>query len=295
MKSSKKLPSLNALKAFEAVSRHLNFKLAADELNVTQSAVAQQVRSLEEELSIKLFDRHSKGVSLTSNGRNYANSIQLAFNVIHEATQSFTTEKQNITISVTPTFASKWLIPRLTNFTAIYPEIELQILATEKTSHFQNDGVDLAIRYGHIPSGSGLNIELLVQDSFIAVASPDLVKLKQGYIQLEDLFEYTLLHDAQNLWSLFLEQVDAKTAHKAFKNLRFNQTALAIDAAISGQGIMLTNPLFIDKELKNRKLIKIFEQELHLETAFYLVSPHYSKNTENLQKVHHWLISQFQA
>lgn len=294
MKSLKKLPSLNALKAFEAVSRHLNFKLAANELNVTQSAVAQQIRSLEQELSVQLFDRHSKGVSLTVNGHHYANSIQLAFNIIHEATQSFIDEKQNITISTTPTFASKWLIPRLASFTAIHPEIELQILATEKISHFQNDHVDLAIRYGNVPSSVGLNVELLIQDSFIAVASPDLVKLKHEYMHLDELFEYPLLHDAHNLWSVFLEHIDSKIRPRSLKNLRFNQTTLAIDAAISAQGIILTNQLFIDTELNNGRLIKVIEQELSLETGFYLVSPRYSKKSESLIKVRDWLISQFQ-
>ncbi len=293
MKPSKKLPSLNALKAFETVSRHLNFKLAADELNVTQSAVAQQVRSLEQELSIKLFDRHPKGVSLTPNGRNYANSIQFAFNLIHEATSSFIDKKQKITISSTPTFASKWLIPKLADFTAAHPDIELQILATEKMSHFQNDGVDLAIRYGQVPSNAGLNTELLIQDSFMVVASPDLVKLEQSSLSLNELFKYPLLHDAHHLWSIFLEKLSSEISLNILKSIRFNQTALAIDAAIAAQGIVLTNPLFIDAELKNGKLIKIYEQELEMDTGFYLVSPRYSKNSENVTRVRNWLLSQF--
>lgn len=293
MKILKKLPSLNALKAFESASRHLSFKLAANELNVTQSAVAQQIRSLEEELGVKLFERHSKGVSLTANGRNYAYSIHQAFALIHEATQSFVHEKQHITISATPTFASKWLIPRLVDFTAMHPDIELQILATEKISHFQNDGVDLAIRYGSPPLGGGLNTALLLQDSFVIVASPQLVKLENQYLSLDNLFNYTFLHDAHNLWSIFLEKSNVKLPLNTLKNIRFNQTTLAIDAAISAQGIALVNPIFIREELQTKKLIQVVEHTLKMETGFYLVSPRHSSNTENLMKVYNWLVSQF--
>ncbi|MBP8064466.1 MAG: LysR family transcriptional regulator, partial [Acinetobacter sp.] len=210
-----------------------------------------------------------------------------------EATSSFIDKKQKITISSTPTFASKWLIPKLADFTAAHPDIELQILATEKMSHFQNDGVDLAIRYGQVPSNAGLNTELLIQDSFMVVASPDLVKLEQSSLSLNELFKYPLLHDAHHLWSIFLEKLSSEISLNILKSIRFNQTALAIDAAIAAQGIVLTNPLFIDAELKNGKLIKIYEQELEMDTGFYLVSPRYSKNSENVTRVRNWLLSQF--
>lgn len=293
MKTIKKTPSLNALKAFEASSRHLNFKLAADELNVTQSAVAQQIRALEQELKIQLFERHSKGVILTSNRRNYAHSIMQAFNLIHEATQSFNYEKQKITISTTPTFASKWLIPRLADFTTLHPDIDLQILATEKISHFQNDSVDLAIRYGQPPFGVGLNIELLIQDSFIVVASPDLIQLKNQILKLDDIYNYTFLHDAHHLWSIFLDQFNSKVALESLKHLRFNQTLLAIDAAISSQGVALINSVFISNELKSGKLIQVLEHKLNMESGFYIVTPQHSKKTENLTKVRDWLISYY--
>ncbi|MEI1682950.1 transcriptional regulator GcvA [Acinetobacter baumannii] len=292
MNQAKRLPSLNALKAFEAASRHLNFKLAAEELNVTQSAIAQQIRSLEEELGSKLFERHSKGVTLTPNGRNYFQSISQAFNLIFEATQSFRHSNQHITISVTPTFASKWLIPRLNEFTQIHPDIDLQILATERISHFQNDGVDLAVRYGKPPFGAGLHTELLLKDSFIAVASPHLITLKNHALELNDLYQYTLLHDANNIWPLFLEKLEVRKTKKLFKNIRFNQTLLAIDAAIAAQGITLSNPIFVSSDLEAGKLIKIFDEEIQVESGYYLISPRYSINAEAVAKVRAWLLEQ---
>lgn len=162
-------------------------------------------------------------------------------------------------------------------------------------SNFQNDGVDLAIRYGQVPSNAGLNTELLIQDSFMVVASPDLVKLEQSSLSLNELFEYPLLHDAHHLWSIFLEKLSSEISLNTLKSIRFNQTALAIDAAIAAQGMVLTNPLFIDAELKNGKLIKIYEQELEMDTGFYLVSPRFSKNSENVLKVRNWLVSQFHS
>lgn len=149
------LPPLNALRVFEVVARHLNFRRAADELGVTQGAVAQQVRSLEAHLAIKLFERLPRGLGLTDAGRSYQASIRRAFELIAEATQVLRPEPLHLTLSVTPTFASKWLIPRLPDFTASHSHIDLRVLATDRLSSFQNDAVDLAVRYGRPPFGPG--------------------------------------------------------------------------------------------------------------------------------------------
>lgn len=288
-----RLPSLNALKAFEAASRHLSFKAAAEELHVTQSAIAQQIRGLEEELGLKLFERHPKGIVLSNNGRFFAQSIEQAFHLIHEATQTLQQQPQHLTISVTPTFASKWLIPRLNDFRQRYPDIDLQILATERLSHFQHDAVDIAIRYGKPPFGSGLNTELLLKDSFIAVANPQLFASGQlDNILLQDLEQYTLLHDANNLWTDFLNKLKLKNHHAQFKKIRFNQTLLAIDAAIAGQGIALTNPIFIESELNSQRLIRVFNEELVTDTGFYLVYPRRPENFDKILNIREWLFAQ---
>src|SRR6218665_3237961 len=147
----RRLPSLNGLRVFEVVTRHLNFRLAAEELGVTQGAVAQQVRGLEAELGIKLFERLPRSLALTAEGRRYIADIRRALDIIAQATTELKPQPVRMTISVTPTFASKWLIPRLPDFTARNPELDLHILATERVSSFQVDGVDLAVRYGRPP------------------------------------------------------------------------------------------------------------------------------------------------
>lgn len=126
-----RLPPLNALRAFEAAARQLNFRLAADELGVTQGAVAQHVRALEADLGLKLFVRQARGLALTDHGRSYATQLRRAFDLIRDATTAMRGGPSRLTISVTPTFAAKWLITRLPAFTAEHPQIELSILATE--------------------------------------------------------------------------------------------------------------------------------------------------------------------
>ena len=289
----KKIPSLNALKTFEVVYRHLNFKLAADELHVTQSAVAQKIRGLESELEIKLFERHAKGVTLTAHGRDYGKRISQAFQIIEEATKGFITSKQQITISATPTFATKWLIPKLNEFNEAYPDIELQILATERVSHFKNDGVDIAIRYGQPPFGAGLDLELLIQDQFIVVASPQLLNSDMNEYDISHMRDLTLLYDAHYLWSIYFQQFNLNVDLDNFKQLRFNQTAMAIDAAIAGQGIALVNKVFVQQQLDSGELIQVFEKQLTHNNGFYIVRPRYSENNKNIDRVCVWLSQNF--
>ncbi len=167
-----RLPSLNGLRAFEVASRHLNFRLAAEELGVTQGAVAQQVRNLEAQLGLHLFHRRSRSLFLTEAGRGYVTNIRKAFDLIAEATDVLRPEPAHLTISVTPTFATKWLIPRLTDFTEAYPLIDLRIVASDRVANFQTDAVDLAVRLGRPPFGPGLTAEHLFDQVLIAVASP---------------------------------------------------------------------------------------------------------------------------
>lgn len=128
---SSRLPPLNGLRAFEAAARHLNFRLAAEELGVTQGAVAQQVRGLEADLDIKLFDRLPRAIALTTQACGYADHLRRAFELMAEATSALRPEPLRSTISVTATFAAKWLIPRLPDFAAAHPQLELRILASD--------------------------------------------------------------------------------------------------------------------------------------------------------------------
>lgn len=284
-----RIPSLNALRAFEAAARHLNFRLAAEELGVTQGAVAQQVRGLETELGLKLFDRLPRALALTGEGRVYCADISRAFELMAKATATLRPEPDRLTLSVTPTFASKWLVPRLPDFTALHPQLDLHILATDRISSFQTDGVDLAVRYGRPPFGPGLTADLLFEQHVIAVCSPGLVANRPPVLALKDLEPLALLHDTHNFWPAFMETVLGAGPGAAARGIRFSQTAHAIEAAIDGQGVALANRFFLESDLKAGRLVRLFDGALRGNTDFYVVSPR-SRRSVPAEIVRAWLL-----
>ncbi|MNO40485.1 Glycine cleavage system transcriptional activator [compost metagenome] len=286
------LPSLNALRVFEVVARHLNFRVAAEELGVTQAAVAQQIRGLEASLDLRLFERLPRGLALTDAGLGYSGSIRSALAMIDEATRLLRPQTAHLTVSVTPTFASKWLIPRLGNFAQSHADIDLRVLATDRLSHFSTDGVDIAVRYGKPEFGAGLNSELLMEQRIVAVASPKLFGGGAAPVSFEQLQEFIMLHDAHNFWPQFLAELFPQHAQPTAKNLRFNQTSLAIEAAINGQGIALASLAFVSDDMLAGRLIQVFVQQIRLDKSFYLVWPRKLQQPESLSVVQQWLKQQ---
>jgi LysR family glycine cleavage system transcriptional activator len=277
-----KLPSLNGLKAFEAAARHLNFRMAADELGVTQGAVAQQVRGLEAELGIRLFERLPRTLALTDEGRSYMADIRRAFEIIARATVDLKPQPVKLTISTTPTFASKWLIPRLPDLTAQHPDLDIHIVATDRVSNFQIEGVDLAVRMGRPPFAPGLSSELLFSQEIVAVCSPMLLKQLGVPRTRAELARYPLLQDAHNFWPEFIErEFGAEISDgeaPASKRLSFNQTSHAIDAAIAGQGIVLATRSFVAADIAERRLERVGRTVLQGPSDFHLVWPRYRKS-----------------
>ncbi|WP_459207553.1 LysR substrate-binding domain-containing protein [Pseudomonas sp. MLB6B] len=286
------LPPLNALRIFEVVARHLNFRLAAEEIGVTQAAVAQQIRGLEAHLAVRLFERLPRGLALTDAGRAYSGSVRSALSMIDEATRLLKPEPLHVTVSVTPSFASKWLIPRLGSFAQCHPEIDLRVLATERLSHFQTDGVDLAVRYGVPGFGPGLHVERLFEQHIVAVASPMLFHDKAMPDRFDDLQGFALLHDAHDHWPAFIAKLFPQHASLTTKHMRFNQASLAIEAAVGGQGIALATAAFVAEDIAAGRLVQVFAQRLGLEQGFYLVWPYKSRNASVLQQVTRWLKAQ---
>lgn len=289
------LPPLNALRTFEVAARHLNFRLAAEELGVTQAAVAQQVRGLEASLHCLLFERRARGLQLTAAGHGYAAQVRSALAIIHEATSTLRPGPTRLTISVTPSFAAKWLIARLGDFTERHGQIDLRVLASEQLASFHADGVDLAVRYGRPPFGPGLNTQLLMEPPLVAVASPALFVGKAAPENFEQLADFLLLHDAHDLWPAFIGALFQQPVRPTPKNRRFNQTALAIDAALAGQGIALASRVFVEDELQRGRLVQVFNQQVMLDKGFYLAWPRKLQAASQLSLVKEWLIRQAQA
>ncbi len=283
------LPPLNALRAFDVAGRHLNFRAAADEMGVTQGAVAQQVRLLEAHLGVPLFDRLPKGLAFTSAGRGYHARVAAAFVDLRSATDVLRPEPGKVLVSVTPTFAAKWLIPNLPDFSAAHPEIDLRILATEKVSSFHGDGIDLAVRQARPPFGATLEAIRLFRQDIVAVASPQLLEQHPWPIEPPTLSRLAKLHDAHDLWPAFLAalRIEDHSRH----GLRLNQTALAIDAALSGQGVALVSAFLVARELAAGTLVQVTPERLSGAQDFYLLAERQPKRSGATEAVLQWFRS----
>lgn len=288
----RKLPPLNSLKAFEASGRHLNFRLAAEELGVTQGAVAQQVRALEELLKIKLFERQARGLSLTDEGRKYLPPIRRAFEMMTEATAKLSPQDTVVTISSTPSFATRWLVPKLGALARDHPEIRVRMDASNALANFQTDGVDIAIRQGKPPFGPGLVAEPLFDAELIPVCHPDLAIGPNPINSPKDLLTHVLLEDTHGQWPLFLEAGLSDVPISDLKMMAFSQTSLAIDAAIAGQGVTLANREFVESDLQAGRLCQPFEFSVTTEDGYYVVAPRSPRKPAVVATIRAWLKSQ---
>ena len=291
-RTTESLPPLNALRAFEAAGVHLNFRVAAEKLGVTQGAVAQQVRALEAQLGLRLFERQPRTLAFTGAGRAYHQEVAEAFGRLRAATASLRPRPERATVSVTPTFASKWLIPRLPDFTAQHPRIDLRILATESLSRFHGDGIDLAVRQAAPPFGASLDAELLFRQEIVAVCAPYLLPGPGVTLGLKDLERFALLQDTHVLWPAFLEKLFGSQATEAVAGTSFNQTSLAIDAALAGQGIALASRFLVDRDLQEKRLVQPLAGSLRGEKDFYLIAPQSARRAPATDAVWQWLLSQ---
>lgn len=283
MKSRRSLPPLNALRAFEVSGRRLSFRAAADELGVTQGAVAQQVRALEEHLGLGLFQRHPRGLQLTVSGAAYLAEVTRAFDTLADATGRLLVRPDTVTISVTPTVAAKLLIPRLGDLQAALPDVELRTVATEALSDFERDQVDIAVRLTRPPFAADLEAKLLFRQDLVAVASPRLVGNMTLPLSSEQLRALPLLHDAQGHWATFL-----KTSSK-LPGAVFNQTTLALDAAMAGQGVALACKAFVAMDLAAGRLVQVAEAGT-LGPDFYLVRKRSAPVRQSVDAVWDWCL-----
>jgi LysR family glycine cleavage system transcriptional activator len=282
------LPPLNGLRAFEAAGRHLNFRAAADELGVTQGAVAQQVRGLEDHVGMPLFERLPKGLAFTAAGRGYHARVAEAFTTLREASAVLQPQAAKVLISVTPTFAAKWLIPHLPDFTARHPDIDLRILATEKVSSFYADGIDLAVRLGEPPFGAALEAHFLFRQEIVAVAAPGIMATQSDPFDAIALAAMPKLHDTHDLWPAFLKQCGVTRSRG--RDIRLSQTALAIDAALAGQGVALASRFLVAADLEAGRLVQVGPQVLRGKGVFFLLARRSAKRTEAANKARQWLV-----
>ncbi len=295
MANTGSLPPLNALRAFEAAGRHLNFRLAAEEIGVTQSAVAQHVRGLEARLGLPLFERRHKALAFSDVGRRYHMQISQAFSILTEATAALAPAPQKVTISVTPSFASRWLIPHLGDFAAHCPEVDLHILATESLSRFHSDGIDLAVRQGQPPFGASLDVAKLFSQDIIAVCDPLLVADHHLPLPAETFLSLALLHDTHDLWPVFIKAAFGPGEAMRVKGVRFTQTAHSIEAALAGQGVALASRFLVARDLEAGRLVQPVSHVLQGGRDFYLLAPRGARRPKAAGAVWRWLLARCQS
>lgn len=285
MTSRRKLPPLNALRAFEVAGRQLSFRAAADELGVSQGAVAQQVRALEDHLGVALFHRLARGLALTSQGAAGLDDMTRAFDLLEEATARLVARLARITISATPTVATRLLIPRLAGLQAALPGVNLRTIADEDLPNFDRDDVDIAIGLARPPFPQGLEAHLLIPQDIIALASPRVVEPSRAPLDDAALMALPLLHHCQDHWPKFLKRAVLVSGPQ------FNLTTMALDAAVAGQGAVVACRAFVEAELADGRLIQISERSLRVEPSYYIVRRQGTTTKPALDAVWQWCIT----
>lgn len=288
----KQYPPLKALLVFEVAARHLNFRMAGDELGVSQGAVAQQIRGLEASLGMKLFERLPRGLALTDEGRAYLGPVSRALKMIVEATDALKPRNAVLTISVTPSFATKWLVPKLGDFTKTNPDLDVRVTSDTARANFQSDNVDIAVREGSPPFGPGLIADLLYPQGQSVVCSPDLLAHGPPLVGVEDLDRHVLLHDAHGLWPVFLQEILPGKTIAGSGNLMFSQASLAIDAAIAGQGVALVSHSLVEVDIATGRLVNPFTVNFAGTPGYYVISPRKApRNKDHVVRMREWLLS----
>jgi LysR family transcriptional regulator, glycine cleavage system transcriptional activator len=293
----RRLPSLNALKAFEAAARHESFTKAAQELCVTQGAVSHQVKALEQELGFRLFQRERQRLAITEAGRSYLEVVRDAFDRLAAGTERLLQRQKAgvLTISTSPNFAAKWLVHRLGRFGELHPEVDLRVSASMHHVDFAREDVDLAIRHGD-GRWPGLHVSRLRAEALFPVCSPQLMNDRQRPLRAPaDLKNHTLLHlDNRDDWAKWLQAAGVETADVT-RGLILNQASMVIDAAVDGQGVALARSALAAWDLIAGRLVRPFDLELPVPYAYWIVGP---KATANLPKVaafRDWLIGEAEA
>lgn len=290
---SRRLPPLTALRAFEAAARHLSFTRAADELHVTQTAISHQIRALEEHLGLRLFRRQPRGLLLTEEGQGYLPAVREAFDQIAAATERLARPGSGgtLTVSVLPSFAAKWLVPRLGRLRAAQPDLDVRISADSRLADFTRDDVDVGIRMGR-GVYPGMRVDRLFGEQAFPVCSPALVGGPQPLREPADLGHHVLLHgDGPAPWSRWLE-LAGLTDIDATRGPVFDDDSMLIQAAIEGQGVALGRSVLVAADLAAGRLIRPFDLALPIDLVYYLVCPETTADHPKIKAFRSWLLTE---
>lgn len=309
---SRRLPSLNALRAFESAGRHLSFSRAADELFVTQGAISRQVKSLEDAVGVKLFRRLTRAIELTEQGREYLPIVSEAFDRLEQATIRLGNRQGHriLTVSVLPTFAMRWLIPRLPNFVARHPGIEVRMITSIRPVNFWRDDIDLAIRVGLPPdadaAGNAPRISLqmtedwssvrawrLMPDVLVPVCSPALLARHRGVAAPADLQHLPLLHMASraHAWPDWF-----RSAGVAFRETgetaSYGHFFLVLEEALHGNGVALVPYPLAEADIAAGRLVVPVDYHIESAGAYHVLCRAHQADSPTIRAFREWLMSE---
>jgi LysR family transcriptional regulator, glycine cleavage system transcriptional activator len=289
----RRLPPLNALRAFEAAARHESFTRAAEELCVTQGAVSHQVKALEAGLGIKLFNRERQRLIITEAGREYLTVLRDSFDRIAVGTERLIQRQSSgvLTVSTSPDFAAKWLVNRLGRFAEAHPGIDLRISATLHHVDFAREDVDLAVRHGD-GSWPGLDVARLSTEQLFAVCSPKLLRGRQRIGKPADVLKFPLLHlDDRKDWTKWLEAAGVANAEFSHGPV-LNRASMVIDAAVDGQGIALARTTLAAWDLINGRLVRPLPETLRLSKTYWIICPKATSALPKIATFRDWLLAE---
>lgn len=287
---ARRLPPLNALRAFEAAARQRSFARAAEELHVTPAAISQQIRQLEEYLSLVLF-RRGKEITLSDAAQAVLPLLTEGFDLLERATQRLRADSGDgpLVVSAPPTFAARWLIPRLEEFQSLHPDIELRLHASRRLIDFDLEDVDVAVRFGPGPF-SGLHAVQLMPEAVIPVATPALAaKIKQP----SDLLNVTLLDGESHSWDSTFPDWETWLASLGVEGkLRiryFGDATLVSQAAETGLGVALVWYSLMADALRDGRLVRLFDSILPTNHSYHIVYPSKRAHLAKVNAFSQWL------
>jgi LysR family transcriptional regulator, glycine cleavage system transcriptional activator len=288
-------PPLNALRVFEAAARHGSFLRAAAELHVTPAAVSHQIKMLEQQLGVRLFRRFNRSVRLTEEGQACLPELRDAFRKLENLVERIRAPHGvSINVSITPSFAPKWLLPRLDRFLTQHPQIDVRVSAERRFVDFAREDVHIGLRYG-LGNYPDLQTELLLDCRVFPVCSPLLTAGRHPLRVPDDLRHHALLHERGPVidescpdWARWLREAGV-TGIDASRGPCFSDIAHCHDAALAGQGVALGKSILAADDLAAGRLVKPFALSFTVKYAFYLVYPTVLRQNPNIRAFRLWL------
>jgi LysR family glycine cleavage system transcriptional activator len=291
---------LNGLRAFEAAARHLSFTKAAEELFVTQAAVSHQVKALEEHLDLKLFRRFNRRLMLTDAGQDYYPQLRDALDSIDRATRRLRRQQETETtlrVTVLPSLAAKWLMPRLPEFSLLHPDLDVLISASDQLIDLEHENFHMAIRFG-FGRYPGLFVTRLMGDKIFPVCAPRLLEGERSLRRPADLANHTLLHDdmarrdeSSNDWASWLDAANVQGVDP-YRGPAFSHSSMVLTAAIDGQGVALGRLTLAADDMAAGRLVCPFGPVIDAPLHYYVVSPPTLAEHPMVLQFREWLIEQ---